>query len=45
MKEYAARMENIPSTMVLQKHVYKADTIFPPMAITFVNNPLGGCLE
>ena len=31
VKELAARMEKIPSTMVLHKHVYGADTIFATM--------------
>ena len=37
-------MENIPSTMVLQKHVDGADTIFATMAGPLANNSLGGWL-
>ena len=32
MKELAARMDKIPPTMVIQKYVYGADTIFATMA-------------
>ena len=32
VKELAARMDKIPPTMVIQKHVYGADTIFATMA-------------
>ena len=41
VKESAARMEKIPSNMVLHKHVDGADTIFSTMAGTLANNPLG----
>ena len=34
-------MENIPSTMVLHKHVYALDTIFSTMAVPLARNPLG----
>ena len=40
VKESADRMENIPSTMVLHKHVDEADTRFATMAGTLVKNPL-----
>ena len=41
VKKSAAKMENIPSTMVLHKHVDVADTIFATMLGPLVNNPLG----
>ena len=41
MKESAARMENIPSTMVLHKHVDWEDTIISTMEGPLANNPLG----
>ena len=41
VKESAASMENIPSTVVLHKHVYVADTIFPTMSVPLFNNLLG----
>ena len=44
VKESATRMENITSIMVLQKHVYGADTRFSTMPVPLVNNPMGGCL-
>ena len=34
-------MENIPSTMVVHKHVDESDTIFFTMAYLLVNNTLG----
>ena len=40
MKEPAAGMEKIPSTMVLHKHVYGVDTRFSTMAGPLVNNHL-----
>ena len=44
MKESAARMENIPSTMVLHKHVYGEDTRFSTIEEPLVDNPLEKCL-
>ena len=44
VKEYAKSMENIPSTMVLHKHVDGTETRFATMAGTLANNPLGKCL-
>ena len=41
MKESSARMEKIPSNMVLHKYVDGADTIFITMEGPLVNNPLG----
>ena len=41
MKESAARMEKIPSNIVLHKHVDGADTRFATMAGPLANNPLG----
>ena len=38
--ESADRMENIPFTMVIHKHVYGADTIFSTMVGPLENNPL-----
>ena len=38
--ELAARMENIPSTMVLHKHVDEADTRFSTMEGPLEINPL-----
>ena len=40
MKESANRMERIPSTMVIHKHVDGADTRFSTMAVPLANNPL-----
>ena len=40
LKESSARMEKIPSTMVLNKHVYGADTRFSTMKVPLANNPL-----
>ena len=40
VKESAARMENIPSTMVLHKHVDGSDTTFLTMSGPLVNNPM-----
>ena len=40
VKESAARMKKIPSTMVLQKHVDGADTRFSTKAGPLTNNPL-----
>ena len=40
MKESEARMENIPSTMVLHKHVYGSDAIFATIPVPLVNNPI-----
>ena len=40
VKESADRMENIPSTMVLHKHVDGTDTIFSITAGPLYNNPL-----
>ena len=34
-------MVNIPSTMVIYKHVDRSDTIFSTMSGPLVNNPLG----
>ena len=41
VKESAARMEKIPSTMVLHRNVDGVDTRFSTMAGTLANNPLG----
>ena len=41
MKESAARMENTPSTVVLHKHVYEADTIFATMTGPLASNLFG----
>ena len=41
MKESVARMDKIPSTMVLHKNVDGADTIFSTMAGPLANNPYG----
>ena len=41
MKESATRMENIPYTMVIHKHVDRLDTIFSAISVPLVNNPLG----
>ena len=41
LKELAARMENIPSTVVLHKHVYGAYTIFSTMEGPLANSHLG----
>ena len=40
MKESADRMENIPSTMVLHKHVDGADTIFATVEGPLTKNHL-----
>ena len=40
LKESAAKMENIPSTMVLHKHVYGAETRFSTMVGPLANKPL-----
>ena len=40
MKESAARMEKIPSTMVLHKHIDGVDTIFTTMEGPLANNLL-----
>ena len=40
MKESAAKMEKIPSTIVLHKHIYGLDTIFATISVPFVNNTL-----
>ena len=40
LKESAVRMEKIPSTVVLHKHVDGADTIFSTMAGPLAKNPL-----
>ena len=45
MNKSAARMENIPSTMVLHKNVDGAETIFSIMAGPLVNNNLDKCLR
>ena len=39
-----ARMEKIPSTMMIHNHVYGADTIFSTISGPLVNNPLVKCL-
>ena len=44
MKESAARMENIPSTILLHKHVDGEYTIFSTMTRPLANNPLEKCL-
>ena len=41
MKESADKIEKIPSTMVIHKHVDGADTRFATMPRPLVNNPLG----
>ena len=41
VKELSARMENIPSAMVLHKHVDGAETRFSTMAVPLVNNIFG----
>ena len=41
MKESAASMEKIPSTIVLYKYVDVADTIFATISGPLANNPLG----
>ena len=41
MKELSSRMEKLPSTMVIHKHVDGVDTIFDTISGTLVNNPLG----
>ena len=43
--ESADRMENIPFTMVIHKHVYGADTIFSTMVGPLANDNLGNGLE
>ena len=45
MKESSARMEKIPSIMVLHKHLDVVDTIFSNMAVLLANTPWGGCIE
>ena len=40
MKELSARMENIPSTVVIHKPVYGADTRFSTMEGPLANNHL-----
>ena len=40
MKESAARMEKIPSTMVIHNNVDGADNRFSTMSGPLVNNPL-----
>ena len=40
VKEFSARMGKMPSTMVLHKYVYGADTIFSTMVVTLENNPM-----
>ena len=40
MKGPESMMENIPSTMLLDKHVDGEDTIFSTMSGPLVNNPL-----
>ena len=42
VKESTARMKNIPSTMVIHKHIDGGETIFSTMAGPVANNPLGG---
>ena len=44
VKELAGSMENIPSTMVLHKHVDGAVTRFATMLGLLVDNPMGKCL-
>ena len=40
----SSRIEKIPSTLVLHKHVYGADNRFSIMAVPLMNNHLGKCL-
>ena len=40
VKEFLARMENIPYTMVIHKHLDGTDTRFSTMAVPLANNPL-----
>ena len=44
VKESAARVENIPSTVVIHKHVYGMDTIFYTITGPLANNTLGELL-
>ena len=45
MKESAARMENIPSTMVFHKHVDGTDTRFTTISGPLANNNMVKCLR
>ena len=45
VKESAARMENIPSTMLLHKHLDGEKTRFSTMEVPLANNPLVKWIE
>ena len=44
VKESVARMEKIPPTIVLHKHVYGAENIFLTMSVPLVKNPMEKCI-